>query len=142
MPEIEPGFFTSLRRGAVGLGRAFRPAIPVLAYGGVALAAGYAGKQIIDAWGREQNPPAETGTIPFTNPADLTPGTPKPNDGSMQQEGYFFDPRTGRTFFFGAPAQQGAGPDRSTERVDKTLIIAGAAAVVGIALILAQRRGK
>jgi F0F1-type ATP synthase membrane subunit c/vacuolar-type H+-ATPase subunit K len=138
MPAINPAFFTSLRRGAVGFARGFRPAVPVLAYGGVALAAGYAGKEVLDAWARKDNPPAQVGTIPYTNPHDITPGTPEPNDG-MRQAGYFFDPRTGRTFFFGDAPHEGSGPERSEERVDKTLILAGAAAVVGIAFILAGR---
>ena len=80
-----------------------------------------------------QNPPAQTGTIPY--------GTPVPNDGqSGQAAGYFFDPRTGRSFFFGDPPHEGSGPERSDERVTKTALIAGAAAVAAVALIIVSRR--
>ncbi len=134
MPELPPNFLTSLRRGGVGFGRALRPAIGPLAIGGAALIGLHGVQLALDSYGRVQNPPAQTGTIPY--------GTPNPNDGQGGEAGYFFDPRTGRSFFFGDPPTEGSGPERSDERVTKTALIAGAAAIAAIAFIVMNTRRK
>ena len=133
MPNLPPNFGTALRRGAVGFGRALRPAIGPLAVGGAALIGLHGVQLAVDSYGRLQNPPAQTGSIPY--------GTPTPNDGSGEA-GYFFDPRTGRTFFFGDPPTEGSGPERSEERVTKTALIAGAAAIAAVAFIVINTKRK
>ena len=134
MPELPPNFLTSLRRGTVGFGRALRPAVAPIAIGGATLLGLHGVTVALDSWGRVQNPPAQTGTIPY--------GTPNPNDGQGGQAGFFFDPRTGRSFFFGDPPHEGSGPERSDERVTKTALIAGAAAIAAVALIVVNTRRK
>lgn len=131
MAQLPPNFLTSLRRGAVGFGRAFRPAVGPIAVGGAALIGLHGLSGALDSWGRVQNPLAQTGTIPY--------GSPTPNDG-QGEAGYFFDPRTGRSFFFGEPPNEGSGPERSDERVTKTALIAGAAVIAAVALIVLSRR--
>lgn len=131
MPQLPPNFLTSLRRGSVGFGRAMRPAVGPIAVGGAALIGLHGIGLALDSYGRVQNPPAQTGTIPY--------GSPTPTDKSGQA-GFFFDPRTGRTFFFGDPPHEGAGPERSEERVTKTALIAGAAIIAAIALIVLNKK--
>ena len=134
MPQLPPTFLTSLRRGGVGFGRALRPAVGPIAIGGAALIGLHGVQLALDSYGKVQNPPAQTGTIPY--------GTPNPNDGQGGEAGFFFDPRTGRSFFFGDPPNEGSGPERSDERVTKTALIAGAAAIAAIAFIVMNTRRK
>jgi hypothetical protein len=123
--EVEPYWFTSLRRGAVGFGNFLRPAIRPLAIGGALLAGGFATKSAIDAYGRAANPPAQT------IPVDTDPAHP-----GIESFG-IFDPRSGRLTVLGAPPSDTGTADRSNER--NLLVLAGA--VVGLVAVLAFARG-
>ena len=109
-----PYVLTSLRRGAVGFGRAFRPAIKPLAYGAAGVLAFRGVTSAVEAYGYARNPPAQK------IPIDV--------DGQPGAESFgVFDTRTGRLVTFGLPPTSQGDDDRSDERIIKTVILAGVA---------------
>ena len=125
---VPPTTFTSLRRGAVGFGRAFRPAIKPLAYGAVGVFAFRGVEGAIAAYGRVQNPPLQ--------------GVKIDTDGDGIPESFVLaDTRTGERATYGAPPTHTSDDNRSDERVTKTAIVAvGGAIAAGLLLILATRK--
>lgn len=123
-------FGLQLRRGGAALLTHLRPAVKPLSYGAAGLLVFKGAEGTINAWGAKENPPAQTGEIPYTDPS----GKPK-------VAGWWFDPHTGQSFFFGEPPQPGSDPRRSEERETKTLYWAGAAALVAVGIFAVMRSG-
>ncbi|MHB8633023.1 MAG: hypothetical protein ACYDBQ_03515 [Thermoplasmatota archaeon] len=136
MPELPSGIVAdeaeSFASGFLRSGALKPLAIGAGVVGG-GLALGYAGKELLGAFGNALNPPAQTGTIPNGMP---------PGPGGTGADGYFFDPKTGRTYLFGAPPVAQNGPDRSTESITKTTIIAGVIGLAAIAVLVYFKGGK
>ena len=131
MPGVQPYWFTSLRRGAVGFGRFLRPAVRPAAYGAAGLGVGVLAfrgiEGAIDAYGRVRNPPFQTGTVD----TDGQPGA---------DSAWVADPRTGRVLVFGTPPTDKGDNERSEERMTKGALLAGVAIVGAVAAVLIFRK--
>lgn len=124
-----PAVWTSLRRGSVGFARGLAPGVRPLAFGaavaGSALALGYAGRDIAQAWGDARHPALQVVGV------DTDPS--KPGD----EVTALFDRVTGRQVLFGQAPTDKVGPERSHEReISQAILAAGAVALVVVVLLL------
>lgn len=131
MVEVEPWWFTSLRRGAVGFGNALRPVVRPLGIGvavtGSALAVGYATREIEKGWVAVKDadhPPLQVVTV------DPTPGQPGDEVTAL------FDRLTGRQAIFGQAPTSQVGPERSHEREISQAIVTAGAIALGVAALV------
>lgn len=107
----------AIGRAALRIGRFFQPAVKPLAVGAGGSGLLLAGAHTIKTAGAAANPPIQSGNI--------DPDPEKNGDGVS----FLFDPRTGSLFTSGGQVEQQQDEQRSQDRNQTTLLVAGVAAV-------------